>query len=78
MENNIRGGEAPFKCELEVEKNYAWCTCGHSSNQPFCDGKHKTEGGTSPMIFQVEEAKEVHLCTCKATKNPPYCDGSHK
>lgn len=77
-ENNIKGGDAPIKCELEGSKNYAWCTCGHSEDQPFCNGNHKKEGGTMPMIFMVEEDKTAHLCTCKQTKNPPYCDGSHK
>ncbi|WP_027393641.1 CDGSH iron-sulfur domain-containing protein [Aquimarina latercula] len=78
MENNIRGGDSPVPCELEANKNYAWCTCGHSENQPFCNGAHKTTGGTPPTIFTVEEAKEAYLCTCKLTSNPPYCDGSHK
>lgn len=30
-------------CILQVEegKTYAWCTCGRSAKQPFCDGSHK-------------------------------------
>lgn len=77
MENNTRGGNAPVKCELETDKNYAWCTCGHSENQPFCNGSHKAKKATAPMVFSVEEEKTAYLCTCKQTKNPPYCDGSH-
>lgn len=77
MENNTRGGNAPVKCELETDKNYAWCTCGHSKNQPFCNGSHKAKKATAPMVFSVEEEKTAYLCTCKQTKNPPYCDGSH-
>ncbi|MDY8138215.1 CDGSH iron-sulfur domain-containing protein [Aquimarina sp. 2201CG5-10] len=77
MENNIRGGDAPIPCQLEADKNYAWCSCGHSTDQPFCNGTHKKEGGTPPMIFSIEESKEAYLCTCKQTNNPPYCDGSH-
>ena len=67
----------PIRVELEAGKNYAWCTCGESSNQPFCDGSHK---GTSfsPQIFQVEESKTYSMCQCKHTKNPGFCDGSHK
>ena len=76
--NNVKGGDAPIACQLETDKNYAWCTCGHSDNQPFCNGAHKNQGGTNPLIFSIEEAKEAYLCTCKLTKNPPYCDGSHK
>jgi len=78
MENNVRGGEAPIACELEADKKYSWCTCGHSSGQPFCDGSHKAAEATTPMRFTAEESKEAYLCTCKQTKNPPYCDGSHK
>ncbi|NER16352.1 CDGSH iron-sulfur domain-containing protein [Spongiivirga citrea] len=75
-ENNIRGGDAPIKVELEANKNYSWCSCGHG-DQPFCNGTHRKEKATTPLTFQVEEAKEAWLCTCKLTKNPPYCDGSH-
>ena len=27
--------------EVEAGKTYWYCTCGRSSKQPFCDGKHK-------------------------------------
>jgi len=77
MENNLRGGDAPIKCELETDKNYSWCTCGHSDNQPFCNGSHRKEEATPPLRFSVDENKDAYLCTCKLTKNPPYCDGSH-
>ncbi len=57
---------------------YYWCSCGHSSNQPFCDGTHnKVEGGFAPEKFEITEEKEVWLCMCKHTKNKPFCDGSH-
>jgi len=70
-------GTSPIRVELEAGKNYAWCTCGLSDNQPFCNGAHK---GTSftPKVFQVEESKTVSLCTCKQTANPGFCDGAHK
>mmetsp|Transcript_49392 Transcript_49392/g.97317 ORF Transcript_49392/g.97317 Transcript_49392/m.97317 type:complete len:124 (-) Transcript_49392:226-597(-) len=63
--------------EVEAGKNYAWCTCGRSKNQPFCDGSHR---GTSftPLRLTFPESKKVFLCRCKATKNPPYCDGTHR
>jgi len=78
MKNVRKAGDAPIPCQLEADKNYAWCSCGFSSDQPFCNGNHKKEDGTDPVIFKVEEAKEAYLRTCKQTKNPPYCDGSHK
>lgn len=76
MSTPKRAGDAPIKMTLEGGKTYGWCTCGHSENQPMCNGAHKTEGG-SPLRFSEEETKEVYLCACKQTKNPPYCDGSH-
>jgi CDGSH-type Zn-finger protein len=33
-------GKAPIKVSLEAGKKYAFCTCGLSEGQPFCDGKH--------------------------------------
>ncbi|MCA8940244.1 MAG: CDGSH iron-sulfur domain-containing protein [Planctomycetes bacterium] len=56
---------------------YFWCTCGRSSQQPFCDGAHAGTG-LVPMRFQVDEAKQVALCNCKHTGRKPFCDGAHK
>jgi len=62
---------------LELEPgSYWWCACGFSSDQPFCDGSHRTTTFT-PLPFQVAELKKVALCQCKQTANPPHCDGSH-
>ena len=30
----------PYLVTLEKGKNYAWCECAESQNQPFCDGSH--------------------------------------
>ena len=62
--------------QLEEGKTYAWCTCGNSENQPWCNGAHQGSE-FSPKVFQAEEAKTAAICMCKQTKNPPYCDGSH-
>ncbi len=70
-------GYSPIKVDLEKDKRYAWCTCSHSTNQPFCDGSHRAKNATPSMGFSVEEDKEAYLCTCKKTSNPPYCDGAH-
>lgn len=72
-----RAGDSPMMIEMEAGKKYAWCTCGVSTNQPFCDGSHKGSGFV-PKMISLEETKTVALCTCKATGNPGFCDGSHK
>ena len=66
----------PNLVSIEKDKNYAWCACSESSNQPFCDGSHvKTD--MQPVVFKAEESKQTNLCGCKESKNAPYCDGSH-
>jgi len=71
-------GTAPIRVSLEKGKKYAWCSCGLSDNQPFCNGTHKGSG-FKPVVFEATEDKDVNFCTCKATNNEMgYCDGSHK
>ena len=67
----------PARVQLEAGKNYAWCRCGLSQTQPFCDGSHRTTE-FRPVKWQAAESKEVWLCQCKHTGNPPFCDGTHK
>jgi len=57
---------------------YYWCTCGHSSNQPFCDGTHREKSELKSLKVEVERRSRIAFCMCKQTKTPPYCDGSHK
>jgi CDGSH-type Zn-finger protein len=77
MELPKRAGDSPSAVALEEGKKYAWCTCGLSENQPFCNGAHKGSG-MSPTVFIAEKSETKNLCNCKATKNGPFCDGSHK
>ncbi|MDR8394495.1 CDGSH iron-sulfur domain-containing protein [Aliifodinibius sp. S!AR15-10] len=67
--------DSPFVMEIEPG-NYAWCACGQSDNQPYCDGSHK---GTefSPIVEQIEETKTVAWCGCKHSGSKPFCDGTH-
>jgi CDGSH-type Zn-finger protein len=74
MEKKI-AQKAPYIIEVEAGK-YSWCSCGLSTNQPFCDGKHKGTG-MSPIREEVTEAKKIAWCGCKHSQNGPFCDGSH-
>jgi glutamate synthase domain-containing protein 2/CDGSH-type Zn-finger protein len=77
MSDPIIADNKPRAVTLEPGKSYAWCACGHSATQPFCDGSHR---GTPfrPKVFQVESPEEAYLCMCKRTENAPHCDGTHR
>lgn len=66
----------PFVMEVEPG-TYAWCACGRSDNQPYCDGSHKGSE-FKPVIEKVEETKRVAWCGCKHSAKAPFCDGTHK
>jgi CDGSH-type Zn-finger protein len=66
----------PYAVNLEAGKTYAWCACGKSANQPFCDGTHKGSEFT-PVKFQAAQTETVYLCGCKHTGDRPFCDGTH-
>ena len=76
MEKSKVAGKVPQMVQLETGNTYAWCACGKSANQPFCDGSHQGSSFT-PKVFTVDEPKQAALCMCKQTNNPPFCDGSH-
>tara|TARA_B110000014_G_C20039189_1_gene540001 strand:+ start:875 stop:1111 length:237 start_codon:yes stop_codon:yes gene_type:complete len=75
MDNPKVAQKSPYVIDVKPGK-YAWCACGLSNNQPYCDGSHK---GTSfsPVIEEVNEEKKIAWCGCKYSKNGVYCDGSH-
>jgi CDGSH-type Zn-finger protein len=75
MNEPVIAAKQPFVIELEPG-TYYWCSCGLSSNQPFCTGAHKGTG-FSPMKVEITEKRQVALCDCKRTGNAPFCDGSH-
>jgi len=72
----IIAAKFPAKVSLQEGKDYFWCQCGRSKNQPFCDGSH-AGSGIEPLKFTAEKDKDAALCQCKSTANGPYCDGSH-
>lgn len=77
MTEPVIAQKEPYAVELEAGKTYAWCACGQSKNQPFCDGSHK-DTGFKPTVFEAEATKTAYLCGCKKTGGAPMCDGTHK
>ena len=76
MDKPIIADNKPAGVNLTKGKQYHFCTCGRSKNQPFCDGSH---AGTSftPKAFVAEQDGEAYLCACKHSRNMPFCDGTH-
>ena len=68
-------GRKPFVLELAAGQ-YAFCACGESENQPFCDGRHRTTS-LRPEMFVLAEEQTVALCACKQNGGGPYCNGAH-
>lgn len=67
--------KTPYVLDLKSGKYY-YCSCGHSTKQPFCNGSHAGSEFV-PKHFELDEDKKVAICGCKHTANAPYCDGSH-
>ena len=68
--------KGPYQVQLTEGQSYAWCACGRSNKQPFCDGSHKGSSLT-PHRFTADRTGIFNLCGCKATDDKPHCDGSH-
>lgn len=77
MTDPISAQKAPYATDVTAGKDYWWCACGRSQNQPFCDGSHKGTG-LAPMKYTADKDAKVYFCGCKASTNKPLCDGSHK
>ncbi len=76
MAEPIIAAVEPRGVELKKSEEYAFCRCGRSQDQPFCDGSHQGTG-IEPLVFTAEEDGEAYLCQCKQSGNLPYCDGTH-
>ena len=77
MTDPVVAQDSPYQVSLKEGERYAWCTCGLSTKQPFCDGAHKQTEDLKPMVFVAEKHETVFLCGCKQTSNGPHCDGTH-
>ena len=76
MSNPVIAQKAPYETEVRAGQSYAWCRCGLSKKQPFCDGAHTTTN-LKPIVWRAEKDSTAYLCGCKQSQNKPYCDGSH-
>ena len=67
----------PFVMEVEPG-GYAWCACGESEKQPYCDGSHARKNtGMKPLRVTIDVKKTIAWCGCKESGNKPFCDGAH-
>ena len=46
--------------QLEEGKTYAWCACGKSENQPWCNGAH-VGSEFVPKVFNAAESKTAAI-----------------
>lgn len=71
--------KAPYRIELLAGYRYAWCACGLSKMQPFCDGSHtSSKAGIKPVVWTQAQDAMALLCGCKRTAKQPFCDTTHK
>ena len=78
MEQATIAKKGSYKVDLKKDQVYLFCTCGKSSNQPFCDMNAHKGTGFKPQKFSVTEDGSYFLCGCKQSKNKPFCDATHK
>ena len=67
----------PYMLETKAGA-HAWCTCGDSTKEPFCDSKGHIGTVFKPYVHKIKEDGKIAWCGCKLTYDAPFCDGSHK
>lgn len=70
--------KGPYKIDLLATYRYAYCACGLSKSQPFCDGSHTaSKAGITPIVWTQDVDQTVFFCGCKHSAKLPFCDGTH-
>lgn len=76
MSEAIIAQKGPFAADVKAGETYAWCACGRSGTQPFCDGSHQVTNIT-PVMIEAGKDDTLYFCGCKQTGTAPLCDGTH-
>lgn len=70
--------KGPYRIDLLATYRYAYCACGLSKSQPFCDGSHtSSKAGIKPIVWTQDVDKTVLFCGCKHSAKLPFCDSTH-
>ena len=59
MSNPIIADNKPVKVNFSKDKEYHFCTCGKSSNQPFCNGSHVGTSFTPKTVESLKKAAQL-------------------
>ncbi len=64
--NNFKvSTEKPIKFSVKKGERYSFCTCGHSSKMPLCDGAHKEKAPNFRSLkFEADKDQDVWLSEC--------------
>ncbi len=69
MDKRHIAAKQPAQVELEAGNTYAWCACGLSANQPYCDGKHQ-KGDLRPIVFKAEKSEMAWFVSANRPEAP--------
>jgi CDGSH-type Zn-finger protein len=70
MSKLARAADTPFDVDVEKGRQYFWCSCSKSENQPFCDGFHKGSE-FSPVRFTPTESKKYFCMAVNSRHHNP-------
>lgn len=64
--NNFKiSTQKPVSYHVKQGERYSFCTCGHSSKMPLCDGAHKEKAPEFRSLkFEADKDQEIYLCEC--------------